>query len=145
MPSRNAATHTDKTAHLSRLNGQWTLNGTKFYSTGTGYADWIMVAATGDDEEPVSVTVPVNAPGVEIVDDWDGFGQRLTASGTTTFTNVIVDEAEIFPAGHGLDSGDRTAFGQATWQTVHLATLVGIAKAVLRDGVAYVQSRTRTF
>ena len=138
-------THGQNGTRLSRLNGQWTLNGTKFYSTGTGYADWIMVAATGDDEAPVSVTVPANAPGVEIVDDWDGFGQRLTASGTTTFTNVIVDDAEIFPAGHGLDSGERTAFGQATWQTVHLATLVGIAKAALRDGVAYVQSRTRTF
>lgn len=137
--------HGQNGTRLSRNDGQWLLNGTKFYSTGTGYADWIMVAATGDDEEPVSVIVSAEAPGVEIVDDWDGFGQRLTASGTTTFTNVIVDEAEIFPAGHGLDSGERTAFGQATWQAVHLATLVGIAKAVVRDGVDYVQSRTRTF
>ena len=30
-------------------------------------------------------------------------------------------------------------------EMVHLATLVGIAKAVLRDGLGYVQSRTRTF
>lgn len=138
-------THGQNGTRLHRTADQWLLNGTKFYSTGTGYADWIMVAATGDDGEPISVTVPSDAPGVEIVDDWDGFGQRLTASGTTTFTNVLVDEAEISPAGHGLDSGERTAFGQATWQTVHLATLVGIAKAALRDGVAYVKSRTRTF
>lgn len=104
-----------------------------------------MVAATGDDDEPASLTVSVDAPGVKIVDDWEGFGQRLTASGTTVFDNVVVDDAEVFPAGHGLDSGERTAFGQATWQSVHLATLVGIAKAALRDGVQYVQSRTRTF
>jgi len=137
--------HGDNTTRLSYKAGQWVLNGTKFYSTGTGYATWLTVAATGDDDEPVSLTVPADAPGVEIVDDWDGFGQKLTASGTTHFRDVIVDDAEIFPPGHGLDSGDRTAFGQATWQAVHLATLVGIAKAVLRDGVAYVQSRTRTF
>ena len=137
--------HGEDATRLRRKGDQWVLNGTKFYSTGSGYADWIMVAATGDDDAPTSLTVRADTPGVEIVDDWDGFGQRLTASGTTTFTNVIVDDAEVFPAGHGLDSGDRTAFGQATWQTVHLATLVGIAKAALRDGVQYVQSRTRTF
>lgn len=137
--------HGQNTTRLSRETGQWVLNGTKFYSTGTGYADWIMVAATGDDDEPASLTVSVDAPGVKIVDDWEGFGQRLTASGTTVFDNVVVDDAEVFPAGHGLDSGERTAFGQATWQSVHLATLVGIAKAALRDGVQYVQSRTRTF
>lgn len=137
--------HGENTTRLSRRGGQWVLNGTKFYSTGSGYANWITVAATGDDDQPVSLTVPADAPGVEIVDDWDGFGQKLTASGTTHFRDVVVDDAEVFPPGHGLDSGDRTVFGQATWQTVHLATLVGIAKAVLRDGTEYVQSRTRTF
>lgn len=138
-------THGQAATRLSRRDGQWVLNGTKFYSTGTGYADSILVAATGDDDEPASLIIAADAPGVEIVDDWDGFGQRLTASGTTHFREVVVDDADVFPPGHGLDSGDRTAFGQATWQTVHLATLVGIAKAVLRDGVGYVQSRTRTF
>lgn len=137
--------HGDNATRLSRRDGQWVLNGTKYYSTGTGYADWIIIAATGDNEEPVSLTVPATASGVEIIDDWDGFGQRLTASGTTHFRDVLVDEADIFPAGHGIDSGDRTAFGQAAWQTVHLATLVGIGRAVLRDAVAYVLSRDRTF
>lgn len=137
--------HGESTTRLSHRDGQWVLNGRKYYSTGTGYADWIAVAATGDDDEPVSLTVPVGAPGVEIVDDWDGFGQRLTASGTTHFRNVVVDSSELFPAGYGLESGERTAYGQAAWQTVHLATLVGIAQAVLRDGTEYVQSRTRTF
>ena len=137
--------HGESTTRLSRRDGQWILNGTKFYSTGTGYADAILVSATGDDDEPASLIVAADAPGVKIIDDWDGFGQRLTASGTTHFRDVVVADADVFPPGHGLDSGDRTAFGQATWQTVHLATLVGIAKAVLRDGVGYVQSRTRTF
>ncbi|GAA2032135.1 acyl-CoA dehydrogenase family protein [Yaniella flava] len=137
--------HGTTATRLTHHDGQWKLDGTKYYSTGTGYADWIAVAATGDDDEPVSLALPADASGVHIVDDWDGFGQRLTASGTTTFSDVTVDATEIFPAGLGLESGDRTAYGQAAWQTVHLATLVGIAKAVLRDGTAYVQSRTRTF
>lgn len=137
--------HGQSTTRLQRTGGQWVLNGAKYYSTGTGYADWIAVAATGDDEQPVSLLVPADAPGVEVVDDWDGFGQRLTASGTTRFRHVAVDDNDVFPAGYGLESGERTAYGQAAWQTVHLATLAGIAKAVVRDGAQYVQSRTRTF
>ena len=137
--------HGTTATRLTHHAGQWLLNGTKYYSTGTGYADWIAVAATGDDDEPVSLALPADATGVTIVDDWDGFGQRLTASGTTTFHDVIIEATEIFPTGLGLESGDRTAYGQAAWQTVHLATLVGIAKAVLRDGTDYVQSRSRTF
>src|SRR5699024_10142410 len=73
--------HGTNTTRVTRRDGQWLLNGTKYYSTGTGYADWIAVAATGDDDQPISLTVPAEAPGVEIVDDWDGFGQKLTASG----------------------------------------------------------------
>ncbi|HIW46872.1 MAG TPA: acyl-CoA dehydrogenase family protein [Candidatus Yaniella excrementigallinarum] len=137
--------HGTNTTRVTRRDGQWLLNGTKYYSTGTGYADWIAVAATGDDDQPISLTVPAEAPGVEIVDDWDGFGQKLTASGTTHFKNVTVDDIEIFPAGHGLESGERTAYGQAAWQTIHLATLVGIARAALSDATQYVRSRTRTF
>ncbi len=137
--------HGESTTRLERRSGQGVLNGTKYYSTGTGYADWIAVAATGHDEEPVSLLVQADAPGVKVVDDWDGFGQRLTASGSTQFRDVTVDDDDVFPAGYGLESEDRTAYGQATWQTVHVATLVGIAKAVVRDGVQYVQSRTRTF
>lgn len=130
---------------LTRQDGQWLLNGTKFYSTGTGYADWIIVSATAENDEERSLTVPADAPGITIVDDWDGFGQRLTASGTTHFDNVVVEDDQVFPPGYGIDAAGRTAYGQAAWQTVHLATLVGIGQAVLRDGVSYVQSRTRTF
>jgi alkylation response protein AidB-like acyl-CoA dehydrogenase len=39
----------------------------------------------------------------------------------------------------------RNTIVTAYYQTVHLATLAGIARAVLRDGVAFVQGRTRTF
>jgi alkylation response protein AidB-like acyl-CoA dehydrogenase len=39
----------------------------------------------------------------------------------------------------------RNSLLTAFYQTVHLATLAGIARAVLRDGVAFVQGRTRTF
>src|SRR5699024_3770414 len=41
--------------------------------------------------------VPVDAEGVELEDDWDGFGQKLTATGTARFRNVSVDSIAVLP------------------------------------------------
>lgn len=76
---------------VSNRNGQLVLNGKKYYTTGTLFADWINVAAQGANGDPVAVVVSRHAPGVEVLDDWDGFGQALTASGTTLFTDVPVE------------------------------------------------------
>ena len=66
---------------VSAKNGRLTLTGAKYYTTGSLFADWIDVGAVNDADETVSAIVAAKAPGVEIVDDWDGFGQKLTASG----------------------------------------------------------------
>ena len=131
------------TTVLSTLpNGELRLSGTKFYSTGSLYADWILVAAVDEDGNDLGLAVASIAPGVTMVDDWDGFGQKLTASGTTTFDNVLVDPAEVGP---GLDNGGRLATGQAAWQYLHLATLTGIGRAIRRDVSEYVRGRRRSF
>lgn len=75
------------------------LSGTKFYTTGSLYADWIDVGATDEAGNRVMVTVRRDAPGVEVVDDWNGLGQTLTASGTATFSNVRVEPADVVPVG----------------------------------------------
>ena len=69
---------------VSAKNGRLTLTGAKYYTTGSLFADWIDVGAVNDADETVSAIVAAKAPGVEIVDDWDGFGQKLTASGAAT-------------------------------------------------------------
>ena len=121
----------------------WLLDGEKYYCTGTLYANWIAaVALDGDDF--VSVAVPTDAPGVTVEDDWDGFGQRMTGSGTTRFTRVKV------PAGHIVrrfkkDELRAESYLTAFYQLFHLATLAGIANAVLRDATEFVQGRTRAF
>ncbi|MDR2093496.1 MAG: acyl-CoA dehydrogenase family protein [Azoarcus sp.] len=122
---------------------KWRLDGEKYYSTGTLFANWISVAAT-DGTDRFSVIVSTTAPGVARLDDWDGFGQRGSASGTTRFDGVIVDEPFLlrrFTTGEGRNDTYITAF----YQEVHLATLAGITRAILRDAIAFTQKRTRTF
>ncbi|WP_242045780.1 MULTISPECIES: acyl-CoA dehydrogenase family protein [unclassified Calothrix] len=71
------------------------LNGKKYYSTGSIYADLIFVRVLAADETNAFILIPLNREGIELVDDWDGFGQRLTGTGTTTFTNVRVEADEV--------------------------------------------------
>lgn len=139
----NNAVGEGTTRLVQDAEGTWRLNGTKYYSTGSLYADWIIVAAVDARGEEIAATVPADAPGVRLLDDWDGFGQQLTASGTTVFDNTPVDPEEVYTS--GLDDGTRVATGQASWQFLHLATLTGIAEAIVRDAGDYVRGRRRSF
>ncbi len=140
MAERTDATET--TVTLTRSGDGWVLDGVKYYSTGTIYASWIAAVAR-DREDRVTVVFPADTPGVRIDDDWDGFGQRLTGSGTTRFNNVVLDDSHIVRRSAQADPAETyiTAF----YQMFHLAALAGIARAVLRDAVAFVQPRTRMF
>lgn len=126
---------------LTRRGDDWVLNGVKYYSTGSLYADHILVAADRDGAR-ISVLVDGDQVGVTQSDDWDGFGQRLTASGTTTFTDVVVPEDRILGPGYG--EPGRT-YATSYLQLVQLAVLAGIAARAESDTIDWVRGRTRTF
>ena len=126
---------------LERDGDGWRLNGKKFYSTGALYADWIVATAL-DGAELVSVAFPACLPGVTRLDDWDGFGQRMTASGTTVFEDVPLREEHVVRR-----FSDRAPAGyhKAFLQLVLLTAMAGVGRAVLRDGVDFVRRKTRAF
>jgi len=115
------------------------LNGYKFYSTGTLFADVVAVSAVDANGLDVQAIIPADRAGVELFDDWDGFGQRTTASGGTRFTEVEVRPHEVVTVSDGTHLGHATAFLQ-----LYLAAVaVGIAYAVLDDAVDYVRTKAR--
>lgn len=124
---------------LSRQGGKLVLNGRKFYTTGSLFAEWICVFAQDDEQQDVTVLVPASTAGVTIKDDWDGFGQSLTASGTITFENVEIDPEDIAPA------GKRFLYSGAFYQLVHLASLAGLGRAAAHDVAVHVGQRKRVF
>ncbi|MGX5777691.1 acyl-CoA dehydrogenase family protein [Methylorubrum zatmanii] len=124
---------------LRRRGGEWLLDGKKFYTTGSLFADWIHLSAQDEAGAPVVAAVPTGAPGVEIVDDWDGFGQALTASGTALFSGVVLPPESIKP------ETQRFPYAMAFFQLVHLATLAGIARAAAEDAARLVAARTRIY
>ncbi len=133
----------DVSTTLTERDGRLLLNGRKFYSTGTLFADWIWSGAQYG-EQAVALAVRADAIGVTRVDDWDGIGQRLTGSGTTIFDDVQIDPAHVLPW-TASDQERPLSFTQALYQLILLATLAGISGAVLRDTVGFVRPRTRTF
>lgn len=119
--------------------GRLLLNGTKYYTTGSLYADWIQVSAERENGESVRVLVPADAPGVAQQDDWDGFGQLTTSSGTIEFTDVPVDPADL-----ALGESGRT-LRPAVAQLVLLSCLVGISRNAATDATDYVRRRRRSY
>ena len=130
----------DVITRVSRQGEQWVVNGTKYYSTGSLYSDWIDLFARRDDTgADVIVAIQTRQPGVRQSDDWDGFGQRTTGSGTSVFENALVEEENI------IDFATRFKYQTAFYQLVLLAVLVGSGRAALRDFSAEVGKRTRVF
>ncbi len=132
----------DVVTQLTRTSEGWSLSGTKYYSTGTIFADWIDVYARYADPAnggDIIVAVNTRAEGVAIEDDWDGFGQKTTGSGTTVFDNVRIDDSQIIPFAR------RFKYQTAFYQLFHLATLAGIGRAVERDAAQAVRERKRVY
>ncbi|RQS58572.1 monooxygenase [Burkholderia sp. Bp8963] len=130
----------DVITRVSRDGERWVVNGAKYYSTGSIFADWIDVFARRDDDgRDVIAAVRTDQPGVRRSDDWTGFGQRTTGSGTTTFDAAQVDEADI------IDFSTRFRYQTAFYQLVLLATIAGAGRAALRDIAREVRARERIF
>jgi alkylation response protein AidB-like acyl-CoA dehydrogenase len=125
---------------VSRQGDQWVVNGTKYYSTGSIFADWIDVYAQRDDNgADVIAAVRVHQPGVKQSDDWDGFGQRTTGSGTSLFENALVEAENL------IDFSTRFKYQTAFYQLVLLAVLTGAGRAAVHDITEQVRKRTRIF
>jgi alkylation response protein AidB-like acyl-CoA dehydrogenase len=119
------------------------LNGTKYYSTGTLYSDYVLVRVADASGATGATLIPVKREGIELIDDWDGLGQRLTATGTTHFRNVKVKREEVvFDAP---DVGYGVAYSNTFAQLFLTAINAGIARAILNDAAALVRTRHRTF
>lgn len=120
-------------------DGSLRLDGTKYYSTGTLFADWVNVTARFGDQF-ASFPVRTDAPGVVRLDDWDGFGQKLTGTGTTTFDAVPVDEHHVISH----VPGERPVSHMVGLYQLHLlSVLAGIGRRAVDDIVAHVRASRR--
>lgn len=129
------------TTTIVRQGDTYRLNGRKWYATGTAFADFASFSALDEEGQTVGILLPVDREGIKILDDWDGMGQRLTASG-----GVLLENVEVFPhefATRGLDN--LVGRHCSTLRQLHLAaSAAGAVRNVLTDGLAYVRRQARS-
>jgi SfnB family sulfur acquisition oxidoreductase len=130
----------DRTTRLTRDGEGFRINGRKFYSTGALYAQRIPTSVIDEAGAQQLAFVPADAPGLTVIDDWSGFGQRTTGSGSVVFDNVFISADDVVPF--------QTAFERPTTvgplaQILHAAIDTGIARAAFEDALHFVRTRTR--
>ncbi|WP_343551051.1 SfnB family sulfur acquisition oxidoreductase [Pantoea sp.] len=135
----SAAAHQRSTSVSHQAQGL-RLNGNKFYCTGALYADRIPTLAITDDGKEQLVFVPRQQSGVVVIDDWSGFGQRTTGSGSVQFHDVAIAAEDVVPF--------QTAFERPTTvgpfaQIMHAAIDQGIARAAFNDMLDFLRQRAR--
>jgi alkylation response protein AidB-like acyl-CoA dehydrogenase len=138
LSSNNVGTLIFETT-LSPDGENYRLNGTKYFSTGTLYADSVAVLASTPDGKTVSALIPTNREGVVIEDDWDGIGQRLTGSGTTRLNNVLVYKNEV-----AFVDREKTPFNSIL-QLFLQGVITGIIRNVVSDAKDLLLGRARSF
>ena len=139
-PERGTKNTLDVKARISAEGEGFVINGQKFYSTGALFAHWVAVKALDDEGRQVMAFVRRGTPGLRIVDDWSGFGQRTTASGTVLLNNVPVDADLVVPIWR---LGQTPGIQGAVSQLIQAAIDAGIARGALDDTISFVRERSR--
>ncbi|MGF6545650.1 SfnB family sulfur acquisition oxidoreductase [Paraburkholderia youngii] len=138
--SASSATIVQGTTRLRATQDGLRLDGTRFYSTGALFAHRVPARAIDDEGRAVQVWVPRDAVGLSVIDDWNSFGQRTTASGTVIFDQVLVDPDDVLPI---WQLGDRPGLFGPTSQLIQAAIDQGIAEAAVADAIDFVRARAR--
>lgn len=145
---RNSPTAADVATTLRPTAGHFRVDGTKYYCTGSLFADILTVLTRLDDPDGRSglpegqyvAFLPADTPGVKIVDDWDALGQRTTASGTIVFDGVTVDASQLIARASAVNA--PTGYG-AFAQLMHAAIDLGIARGALEAAAVFAREKTR--
>ncbi|NWL75328.1 SfnB family sulfur acquisition oxidoreductase [Pseudomonas taiwanensis] len=133
-------TANDRNTRLIREGAGFRINGRKFYCTGALYADRVPTLVVAEDGHQYLAFVPRNAPGLTVIDDWSGFGQRTTGSGSVVFENVPVRTEDLVSF---QDAFDRPTTVGPFAQILHAAIDAGIARAAYEDALEFVRTRSR--
>ncbi|MBD9651778.1 SfnB family sulfur acquisition oxidoreductase [Ensifer sp. ENS09] len=140
LSERGTKTVGDYETRLSPDGPGFRLNGRKYYSTGVLFAEWIVVFALDPNDKLTMAFVPRGAEGLQIIDDWDGFGQRTTGSGTTVLQNIYVAADAVVRHHRGFER--PTTIG-SVGQIIHAGIDLGIARAAFAETLDFVRNHAR--
>ncbi|MBY3088930.1 SfnB family sulfur acquisition oxidoreductase [Rhizobium laguerreae] len=130
----------DFETRLVRDGDEFLVSGQKFYSTGALFAHLVPIVALDEGGHVVVAVADRTASGLTVVDDWSGFGQRTTASGTVLLDSVRVAASRVLPAHIVYEK--PSAVGPQS-QIIHAAIDLGIAKYAIDVTIDLIKTYAR--
>jgi len=137
---KGSKTVADLTTKIHKTAQGYEINGEKFFATGALLAHWIPIVAVDAQGRSFAAIVPRDTTGVEIINDWSGFGQRTTASGTVRLQNVFAREEYVIPV---YQAFERPTPAGAISQFIQAAVDAGIARGAIQETIQYVRQHSR--
>ncbi|WP_280233871.1 acyl-CoA dehydrogenase family protein [Nocardia cyriacigeorgica] len=145
---RTGATVAEISTTLRPSGSGFRIDGTKFYCTGSLFADIFAVLTRLDDPDGLTglppgeyvAFLPAGTEGVRVIDDWQGIGQRTTGSGTVEFDGVLVTGDQLVARAAAV--GAPRGYG-AFAQLLHAAIDTGIARGALDAATEFVRTTSR--
>lgn len=137
---KNSKTVADLTTKIEFEQDHAVVNGQKFFATGALLAHWVPTVAIDHDGRPFAALIPQHTPGLNITNDWSGFGQRTTASGSVKLDQVQVDLKYVVPI---YKAFERPTPAGAISQFIQSAVDAGIARGAIQETIEYVRQYAR--
>lgn len=129
-----------RSTRLLKTQEGWWVQGQKFYATGALFADRVPTSVIDEQGVQHLAFLPRSAPGLQVIDDWSGFGQRTTGSGSVRLDNVPVVPEDVVPFQAAFER--PTSVGPFA-QMLHAAIDIGIARGAYEATLAFVRERAR--
>ena len=129
-------TAAQKHTQINKTEHGYVVNGEKFYCTGSLFAHRIPTLVRDAEEREYLAFISADAQGLQRINDWSGFGQKTTGSGTVKFNQVFVESEYVIRF--------DTAFSEPTLvgpfaQIMHAAIETGIARAAFEETIERVK------
>lgn len=137
---KNSKTVANLQTQIEFNGDQAIIHGQKFFATGALLAHWIPVVAVDSEQKAYAALVPQHTQGLNIINDWSGFGQRTTVSGSVILEQVQIDQRYVVPI---FQAFERPTVAGAISQFIQAAVDAGIARGAIEESIHYVRHHTR--
>lgn len=139
----NAVSSRDPTLKGRESGAGHVLDGFRPFATGSHVADMLYIG--WEDEDGAGkrfAAIPASREGVQIMDDWDGFGQTQTGSGSVRFHGVRVLPEEVVDMAPSRGKPVSTLLPQMS-QSVLSSVFIGSALGALAEARGYAMAKSR--
>lgn len=133
--TKTAAQKHTQIAQAQNQHG-FVVNGEKFYCTGSLFAHRIPTLVRDAEDREYLAFISADAQGVQRINDWTGFGQKTTGSGTVKFNQVFVEAEDVVRFDSSFS--EPTLVGPFA-QIMHAAIETGIARAAFEETIQRVK------